>query len=210
MTQTSEQPDRGRRGALKKIGLGAGVAAALPVIQPAGAAQATATCCAPRNAPAPAKPAADAEWKPLFFDEHQNATVVVLTDLIIPATDTPGAKAAQVNRYLDLVLNESDSELRAMTIQGLAWIEGRSLTQHGKPFIELTTEQQNSLLEPLADPANKRPEDQTGVRFFEHLKGATIFAYYTSRIGLEQELHYGGDDYHNEYPGACTHPEHQS
>jgi hypothetical protein len=208
MTQTSGQPDRSRRGALKKIGLGAGVAATLPVIQPGGVARAAERCCAPMNSGA--EPAADAEWKPLFFDEHQNETVVALTELIIPATDTPGAKAAQVNRYLDLVLNESEPDHQAMSVQGLAWIDARSLTQHGKPFIELTTEQQTALLGPLADPANNRPEDQTGVRFFEHLKDATIFAYYTSQIGLEQELHYGGDDYHNEYPGACTHREHQS
>ncbi len=43
-------------------------------------------------------------WKPKFFDEHQNDTVMVLSDLIIPATDTPGAKEALANRYIDLVL----------------------------------------------------------------------------------------------------------
>ena len=35
------------------------------------------------------------DWKPKFFDEHENETVVVLSDLIIPATDTPGAREAQ-------------------------------------------------------------------------------------------------------------------
>ena len=45
-----------------------------------------------------------AEWKPLFLDEHQNETLIVLSDLIIPATDTPGAKEALVNRYIDLVM----------------------------------------------------------------------------------------------------------
>ncbi|PYV32000.1 MAG: hypothetical protein DMG22_14925 [Acidobacteria bacterium] len=42
------------------------------------------------------------------------------------------------------------------------------------------------------------------------MKDATIFAYYTSKIGMEQELEYAGDDYHTEFPGACTHPEHQT
>ena len=65
-------------------------------------------------------------------------------------------------------------------------------------------------LEPLDDPENTSPEDRPGAEFFEHLKDLTIFGYYTSKIGLEQELEYGGDDYHTEFPGACTHPEHQT
>src|SRR5262245_53303704 len=44
------------------------------------------------------------DWKPLFLDEHQNQTLIVLSDLIIPETDTPGAKQALVNRFVDLLL----------------------------------------------------------------------------------------------------------
>src|SRR5438445_11766535 len=49
-----------------------------------------------------AKPAA--EWIPELFDDHQNQTVIALVDLIIPATDTPGATAALVNRHMDHIL----------------------------------------------------------------------------------------------------------
>ncbi len=44
----------------------------------------------------------DPDWKPAFLNDHQNETLIVLSDVVIPATDTPGAKAALVNRYLDL------------------------------------------------------------------------------------------------------------
>ncbi len=46
----------------------------------------------------------DPNWKPAFLDQEQNETLIALSDVIIPATDTPGAKEALVNRYLDLVL----------------------------------------------------------------------------------------------------------
>lgn len=52
--------------------------------------------------------AATPAWKPAFFNPHQNDTIVEFSDLVIPATDTPGAKDALVNRYLDKLLAASD------------------------------------------------------------------------------------------------------
>jgi len=210
MAEGTRRVDSSRRAVLKKIGVGAGAVTALPVIIPVASAHARPARAATTLPPASEAVAAQAEWKPIFFDEHQNETVIELTELIIPATDTPGAKEAQVNRLIDLMLNESEKDQRASFIQGLNWIDARSLERHGKPFIDLSAEQQTALLEPLADPANRNSEDEAGVRFFEHLKDLTIFGYYTSRIGLDQELEYGGDEYRTEYPGACTHPEHQN
>ncbi len=195
---------RGRRDALKTIVMGAGGLTTLPIL---GQAETVRAASAAMGAPAGQS---EANWKPLFFDEHQNETLIVLSDLIIPATDTPGAKAALVNRYLDLKYNEESRERQEEIIQALAWFDGRSLAVHGKAFVALTKEEQTAMLEPLADPKNSNPEDQPGVRFFELIKGLTIFGYYTSKIGLDEELKYQGDTYNTSFPGACTHPEHQS
>jgi hypothetical protein len=198
----------GRRSALKKMAIGAGAAAAFPIL-----GQAVAPAASMQGAGSQAEgvsPIPDAAWKPLFFDAHQNTTVIALTDLIIPDTDTPGARAAQVNRVIDLFLNEEDAETQQKFLEGLAWIDGRSLAVHRKPFVLLAKEQQVALLEPLADPGNKNPEDRPGMMFFEQIKDSTIFGYYSSQIGLEQELKYQGDRYNESFPGACTHPEHQS
>jgi hypothetical protein len=205
MEETSKAPDASRRGALKKIALGTGALTTLPIL---GQAAGTPGMGNEAMAAASAPPSAAADWKPLFFDAHQNETVIALTELIIPETDTPGAKAALVNRFLDLWLNEEEADRQKFFLEGLAWIDGRSIELYGKPFVDLSNEQQTRLLTPLADPDNRKPEDQPGVRFFDELKGMTIFGYYSSKIGLEQELQYGGDDYHTEFPGACNHPEH--
>jgi gluconate 2-dehydrogenase gamma chain len=200
----------GRRKALKKMALGAGAAAAFPILgqQPAEAAT---TGNQPGASTMDANPSrSDSEWKPLFFDSHQNETVIALTELIIPATDTPGAKEACVNRVIDLFLNEEEADAQQQFLEGLAWIDGRALAQHQKPFIELTMEEQTSILQPLADPANHSPEDRRGVKFFQEIKDVTLFGYYTSQIGMDQELRYQGDQYNDSFPGACTHPEHQS
>jgi glucoside 3-dehydrogenase (cytochrome c) hitch-hiker subunit len=209
MSENRDLKNPSRRDAFRKFAFGAGAITAFPILgQARGMAHAAGLSSAPAVPPQPA--AAAAEWKPLFFDPHQNETVIALTELIIPATDTGGAKAALVNRYFDLVLNESEPDRQKEFYEGLSWIDGRALKLQGKPFVDLSEEQQTSLLEPLADSKNTNPDDQPGVHFFRELKGWTIFAYYSSEIGSIQELHYDGDTYHTEFPGACTHPEHQS
>jgi hypothetical protein len=208
LSENTQAQDRGRRDALKKIVLGgatAGAVSAFPILGEVTPAMARA---AHLHSAGDGQSSPDPNWKPLFLDSHQNETVEVLTELIIPATETPGAKAALVNRFIDLMLSDEDSEKQKSFLQGLSWLEGRALAVHAKPFTALLPDQQLALLAPLADPDNKKPEDQPGVRFFQELKDLTIYGYYTSRIGMEQELEYGGDDYHTEFPGACDHPEH--
>src|SRR5579859_3091305 len=68
------------------------------------------------------KDLASPNWKPLFLDEHQNETLVVLSDLIIPATETPGAKDALANRYIDLVLAAEASDRQRAFLNSLAYL----------------------------------------------------------------------------------------
>jgi len=138
-------------------------------------------------------------WKPVLFDAHQNDTVIALTDLIVPATDTPGAKAAQVNRFLDLLLSESPIDQQSRFLQGLAWLDAYARRSHGVPFVQCTAPQQTALLQSLDSEG-----DGPGARFFQDLKRRTVSGYYSSKIGVD-ELNKGG-----RVPSTygCTHPGH--
>lgn len=209
MDGANQAQGEGRRDALKKIAVGGAAAGAITVFPILGQGFVTpAMACAAQMHPAGPESVPDPNWKPVFFDAHQNETVEVLSELIIPATKTPGAKAALVNRFIDLMLNDEAAERKKNFLQGLSWLDGRAFQFHGKPFIGLAPDEQTAILTPLADPENKNPDDQAGVRFFQEIKDLTIFGFYTSKIGMEKELEYGGDDYHTEFPGACEHPEH--
>src|SRR5579863_10707704 len=81
-----------------------------------------------------AQQAARPDWKPSCLDDHQNETLIALTELIIPATDTPGAKAAHVNRYLDLFLRDGVVAQREEFLEGLNWLDGYAIREHGHPF----------------------------------------------------------------------------
>jgi hypothetical protein len=150
-----------------------------------------------------------AAWAPKVFDAHQNETVVVLSELIIPQTDTPGAKAAKVNEFIDLVLDDAAASDRKQFMKGLAWTDGRSQELFGTDFVSSAPEQQTALLTIISSPNNKAFEDQVGVDFFKAIKGLTITGYYTSEIGMKQELGDDGQLFFLEYPG-CTHPQHKA
>src|SRR5271168_5084204 len=121
-------------------------------------------------------------WKPLFLDEHQNETLIVLSDLIIPATDTPGAKEALVNRYIDLVLAAETRETQSAFLNSLGYLDGESIRRYKTAFRYLAREDQDDLLHALAYPnARSRwtgeaaPPD-VGHGHFEHLKQSISMA----------------------------------
>jgi hypothetical protein len=151
-------------------------------------------------------------WKPLFLDEHQNATLIVLSDLMIPATDTPGAKDALVNRYIDLVLAAETPETQRAFLNSLGYLDGESMRRFKAAFRYLSREDQDILLHALAYPGNESRwtgavdvKPDTGHVHFERLKQRIMTAYYSSQIG-EKELGWDGAFAHGSYEG-CDHKE---
>jgi hypothetical protein len=158
------------------------------------------------------KDLAAAEWKPLFLDEHQNETLIVLSDLMIPATDTPGAKEALVNRYIDVLLAAEKNEVQRGFLNSLGYVDGESIRRFKAAFRYLSQEDQDDLLHGMAYPraasgwtgeADAKPD--VGHAHFETLKRSIMTAYYDSQIG-EKELGWDGAFAHGVYQG-CEHPE---
>jgi hypothetical protein len=156
---------------------------------------------------APVATADAAGWSPTVLDAHQDETVTVLSELIIPQTDTPGAKAALVNRFVDAVLADAEEGERKNVFKGLSWLDARSQELFGADFVKAAPDQQAALLTILSSPRNKALEDQIGVELFQAMKAMTITGYYTSEIGQKQELGDDGSMFFAEFKG-CHHPEH--
>jgi Gluconate 2-dehydrogenase subunit 3 len=141
-----------------------------------------------------------------FLTPGQYATLDALTETIIPADErSPGARAARVADYMDLLLSESDDQTQRTWTAGLALLEADSRRRFKTPFAQLTPAQAGQLLTDISrNEANpKTPLEQ----FFKNTKDATIRGYYTSEIGIQQELEYKGNRVLAEFVG-CTHPEH--
>src|SRR5579863_3693045 len=90
------------------------------------------------------------------LNPHQNATVVGIADLIIPETDTPGAKSVKVNEFIDLILTEwYDEAETARFLAGLADVDARSQDLFGNKFIACAAAQQNQILQQLDDESTE-------------------------------------------------------
>jgi hypothetical protein len=183
-----------RRAALRALGATASAVAAWPYLS-GEAAEAFAAIQKTQAAP-----------KLVFLTRVQYATVDAVAETIIPADDhSPGARAARVADYIDLLLSESDAPTRESWNTGLLALDQASTDRFKAPFAKASAAQQVELLTELSknelDP--KTPLD----KFFKATKDATVRGYYTSEIGIHKELQYKGNQFLPEFVG-CTHPEH--
>jgi hypothetical protein len=132
---------------------------------------------------------------------HLNETVVAMIDLIIPETDTPGAKGARVNEFIDVILTDwATPEERKDFLEGLAGVDKQSNELFGKDFVSVSTAQQTALLHAMEDATPPRqegrrhgntvpePDQQLKGPFWLTFRRITLHGYYTSEIGFSEEL----------------------
>jgi len=141
-----------------------------------------------------------------LLNPHQDLTITTIAEMIIPQTDTPGAKAARVNEFVDLILADwcSAAECRRF-LDGLANVDLRSRKSFGKDLVDCSAPQQAELLtamdeeltelregnvreRPHASAAKREIETPVEQNFFYIMKRLTLVGYYTSEVGWTKEL----------------------
>ncbi|MEK7730101.1 MAG: gluconate 2-dehydrogenase subunit 3 family protein [candidate division KSB1 bacterium] len=169
-----------RREALQRVAMLMGGAVSAPLLN------AVLSGCAPSTRQV------EKPWLPQTLSPEQNELVTTIAEMIIPATDTPGAKAARVNEFIDIILTEwYPPAERTRFMNGVNELATRFQKAHGKKFLEGTPEQQTALLTALDNEA--LAARQTGAReipFFGMMKELTLVGYYTSTIGMTEELEF--------------------
>src|SRR5262245_18185626 len=133
----------------------------------------------------------------------QFTALETLVEAIIPADDrSPGAKQARVADYIDLLLTESEPEWTLRWIGGLAALDAEATRRFNTPLARLNPTQLDAILQDIS--ANERPPKTPLEQFFVMSKQATIRGYYTSEIGIHQELKYQGNKFLREFVGCQT------
>ena len=180
-------PTVSRRGALKALG----AVTLLPALSPEGLLAFT------RLQATQAPPVLKA------LSTSQFATLETLVEAIIPTDDrSPGAKQARVADYIDLVLSEVDADDQLQWIGGLAALDAEALERFKTPFARLNATQLDSIMARISAHEGA-PSTPLG-SFFVTAKNATIQGYYTSEIGIHQELRYKGNQFLQEFVGCAT------
>lgn len=146
------------------------------------------------------------QWTPVLFTTEQADEVALLTEAIIPRTDTPGARDARVHEYIDLSLSVESESSQTRFLKGLTWMENQCKSQFDSSLNEATESQIIELLNSVSDEHDSYPDDlKGGATFFSELKRRTIFGYYTSREGWVEELGRPDAVSMEQFKG-CTHP----
>jgi len=157
---------------------------------------------------------ARADWAPVFLNAQQNETLISLGEAIIPATDTPGAKAALVNRFLDLVLSVLPAETQHEFLHSLTWFDTSAVARYKTNFANLSDDQKQDFLNLVAWPHTHVRWGETdngfdGHEHFQKMKRWVATAYYTSPVGLK-ELGWDGWPARGTFKGCEHQPgEHQ-
>ncbi|MBI2073726.1 MAG: gluconate 2-dehydrogenase subunit 3 family protein [Gemmatimonadetes bacterium] len=111
---------------------------------------------------------------------EQAELLATIAEHILPETDTPGARAAGVHRFIDtmLALGYPERERQGF-LAGLAEVDALAERTCGQSFLACGAREQRAMLERLDGDADP---------FFRTTKELTIVGYYTSEIGATREL----------------------
>jgi glucoside 3-dehydrogenase (cytochrome c) hitch-hiker subunit len=138
-----------------------------------------------------------------ILSPHQDATVTAMAELLIPRTDTPGAKDTHVNLFIDhIVADWYSEEERAVFLAGLADVDSRTQSLFQNNFVGASAAQQSEILrslgDELAEAVDAVANNPRGYRgsppqpennFYLQFRELTLTGYFTSEAGFTQQLH---------------------
>lgn len=124
--------------------------------------------------------------------------IAELAETIIPRTNTPGAKDAQVENYIiKMIAENTDAKMQRSFLAGINSVEKYAIDEFKKPFTECNVSQKNQTLKDFEDTAtysisilNRVHKKLLGPPFFFHLRDLTVEGYCTSLAGATQGMAY--------------------
>ena len=126
---------------------------------------------------------AETPRKATFFSDSEMRTLAALVDVLLPATDSPSASAADTHYFIDLAIPACATAAAQKTFRtGL-----RAFASKG--FEKLAPDKQVAMLRARAE---KDQAPEYDLSFFKILKDYTLTGYFLSEVGATRALAYEG------------------
>ena len=130
-------------------------------------------------------------FRPRTLTTGRDELVATLCEIIIPETDTPGARGARVHEFIDNMLTDwHDQDEVDDFLNGLVEVEQLADEYGASSFIQMNPQQQIQIMTDLETNAERWHDNgESGTTpFFVTIKSMTLVGYYTSEVGATQEL----------------------
>ena len=128
------------------------------------------------------------------FSNTDIAFLDEVAETILPKTNTPGAKDAQVGEFMTRIVKDCYTEAdQKVFLAGMQKLDDACKKKSGKSFLESTPEQRHDLLVDLDKEASaygktKKKEDPS--HYFRMMKELTLWGFFTSKPGATEALRY--------------------
>lgn len=138
--------------------------------------------------------APDTKSPGLSFTDTDVALLDEIADTILPETSTPGAKAAQVGKFMTIMVNDCYSgQDQEIFHKGLLQLNDVAKKNYKTDFIKMSADQRQEMLTGIDNEQRefqktKKPEAPS--HYFRMMKELTLLGYFTSEIGCTQALRY--------------------
>ncbi len=139
------------------------------------------------------KTAPELTYTPVFFTQEQASLISEVAEIILPKTDTPGAKDVGVPGFIDQMLKDVYPQKdKDRFMKGLAEFEDDAKKTYGDSFALCEPEQQLELVKRYHDVAIAGVKDKTIKErpFILMTKELTMLGFFTSEPGATQVLQY--------------------
>lgn len=117
-----------------------------------------------------------------------------IAETIIPATNTPGAKAAETGGFMALMVKDCyTEENQQVFVKGLKDVNDKALANYKAEFITLKPAQKEELLNQLDSEQKefqKTKAKEQPAHYFRMMKELTLLGFFTSEIGGTKVLSY--------------------
>ena len=126
-----------------------------------------------------------------FFTAEQREAVAAMAEAIIPETDTPGAGEAGVVEFIEMIVSEwMKSDERERFMRGLAHVDEHAEALTGVRFAYAGEPRQTAILSGLETEGRvlRERDEDAPAPFFNQFRGLVLSGYYTSEIGMKEEL----------------------